>query len=88
MVEYDLLYQKWLQAKRARTYAESDRLREEFERLHKLTIYTEGDMPVIGVTVQRMNPSTWETKYGNPAVGKIMRDWESQVGFAGLGEHL
>lgn len=78
-LEYDLLYQAWLTARRAKDYVKADRLRERFERLHKLTIFAEGDMPDIGVTVRRMEEYKWQMKYGDPEVGKLMRERESKV---------
>jgi hypothetical protein len=76
---YDVLYHDWLEAKRNKDFKEADSLRAEFERLHKLVIFAEGNMPVIGLTVRRMRPSAWESKYGNPGVAKVMREWESKV---------
>ena len=79
MTKYDLLYQDWLTAKKAKNYDEADRIRTEFERLHGLTIIKEGDMPIENVTVKRMKASAWEKKYGNPEVARHLEDIDSQV---------
>ena len=79
MVGYDTLYQQWLSAKRAKHFDEADRIRDEFERAHRLTIFAEGDMPVEGVTVHRMKDSDYERKYGNPNVAAAIAKTESQV---------
>lgn len=76
---YDTLYQEWLAAKRNKDFPLADKLREDFERLHGLTIYAEGDLPIIGVTVRRMLASKYQKKFGNPKVGKIMVDYDSKV---------
>lgn len=79
MAKYDLLYQEWLTAKQTKNYDEADRIRTEFERLHGLTIFKEGEMPIENVTVKRMKASTWEKKYGNPEVARHLEDIDSQV---------
>lgn len=93
MVKYDQLYQDWLRARRTKDYKEADRIREEFERLHGLTIYAEGEMVVEGeepgCTVRRMLARDWEKKYGNPKVGQSIADQDSYVaskypGYKGL----
>lgn len=63
---YDTLYQSWLVAKQEKDYREADRIREEFEYLHGLTIYAVGDVPIENVTVRRMSITQWIRKYGTP----------------------
>ena len=76
---YDVAYQEWLTARRSKDFARSDALREEFEKNHGLTIFAEGEMPVVGITVQRMRLSVWNKKYGNPRVGEILATQESAI---------
>lgn len=76
---YDVAYQDWLAARRAGDYATADHIRGCFERYYALTIIAEGEMPLEGVTVQRMKASTWEKKYGSPEVGRYNEMWDSQV---------
>jgi hypothetical protein len=76
---YDTLYQQWLQAKCNKDYALADTIRDDFERLHGLTIFAEGDMPIEEVTVKRMKASVWQKKYGNANVGDIIASKDSRV---------
>lgn len=76
---YDLLYQEWLKAIEDTNYAEADKLREEFERIHGLTIFAKGLMPIEGQTVRRMKASAWEKKYGNPRVARIIEAQDSLI---------
>lgn len=77
---YDTLYQDWLKAKQSGDYSLADTIRSDFERLHGLTIIAEGDMPMEGVTTQRMKASAWHKKYGTAKVGEIIATQDSKVG--------
>ncbi len=86
---YDQLYQQWLEARRSKDYDKADSIRTEFERLHCLTIFAEGDMPIEDVTVRRMKKSTWHKLYGNPEVGLAIERQDSYIkslypGYQGL----
>lgn len=82
MKEYDILYQKWLTAKRAGDYKEADKLRDRFEYLHALTIYAEGEMVILGETVREMEVSKWQKKFRGKA-SQASLDYESRFGFVG-----
>jgi len=63
MIKYDLLYQEWLEAKRSGDYTLADQIRDEFEWLHGLTITSEGNEPIEGVTTNRMKLTSWIDKF-------------------------
>lgn len=71
---YDTLYQEWLEAKQRKDFIEADKLRDEFEFLHGLTIFAEGDMPVENVTVRPIRQSTWYRKFSDRLPRKIWMD--------------
>lgn len=77
--DYDTLYQDWLQAKRNKDYALADTIRDDFERLHGLTIFAEGDMPIEEVTVKRMTQVKWLQKF-KPSNHKAIRAQMSSDG--------
>jgi hypothetical protein len=81
MMGYDVLYQKWLVARSNKDYALSDKIRDEFEKLHGLTIFAEGEMPIVGVTVRTMKASAYYKKYGvadsDRKVGEIIATQDS-----------
>ncbi len=79
-MNYDVLYQKWLAAKRSGDYVLADSLREDFERLHGLTIFAEGDMPIEGKTTRYMSARQWHRKYGNQKTADAMAKHESKFG--------
>ncbi len=79
MQEYDLAYQDWLRAKVRQDYPEADRIREDFERIHGLTIFLAGEMPVEGITIRRMLARDWHSKYGSKAVAKALADRDSAI---------
>src|SRR5437870_121326 len=68
---YDTLYQRWCQALDAKDYPEADRIRDAFERLHGLTIFARGDMPIEGVTVRRTRRSSYLRKFGSDFDKKV-----------------
>jgi len=78
-MSYDVMYQEWLTARRAKDYQKADLIRNEFERLHGMTIFAEGPMVIEGVTARRMKASTWEKKYGNPLIGIAIATQDSKV---------
>lgn len=78
-MQYDVLYQNWVTARKAKNFILADSIRVRFERLHGLTIFAEGDMVIEGITVKRMAASIWEKKYGDAKVGEIMATWDSRV---------
>ena len=80
-MKYDVAYQEWLEARRNKNYGLADSIREEFERNHALTIYAEGEMPIIDKTVRRMKTSDWHKKYDNrPGLVQALLDNESRFG--------
>lgn len=68
-MKYDVMYQEWLAAKNNKDFKLADKIREDFERYHGLTIYAEGRMPIEGATVRNMGAAKWHKKYGDPKVG-------------------
>jgi hypothetical protein len=80
LVMYDLLYQKWVSAIHEKDYDLADKLREEFERKHGLTIIAVGDMPVEGITTMPLPAFKWQKKYGSPKLAAIIAEQDSKVG--------
>ena len=77
---YDVLYQKWLSARKAKQYDLADSIRDQFEKEHGLTIFAEGEMPIEGVTTHRMTAAKWHKKYGKPEVAEAMERNQSKFG--------
>lgn len=70
-MSYDQLYQDWRISIEAQEFIEADIIRNEFERLHGLTIIAKGSMPIEGVTTQRMTLAKWHKKYRSLEVKKL-----------------
>lgn len=83
-MKYDVLYQEWLHARLSEDYSLADSLRDKFERLHGLTIFAVGRMPVEGVTTRRMNAAKWYRKYGSANYAKVYERDQSKFGPIGM----